>query len=107
MSGPSPETRPGPAAPAPGRLPVFLDRRSYRQRRLRDALRLMPVLGALLWLVPLLWPKGAEPVAASAALIYLFAVWAGLIVLSALLARRVRPEVWGGRSSGEAEDPAP
>ena len=60
--------------------PVFLERRSYRRRRLMDAVRLLPILGAGLWLVPLLWPvdgEGAVPM--SRALLFVFTVWAGLI----------------------------
>jgi hypothetical protein len=69
----------------PAQRPVFLERRSYRRRRMMDALRLLPVLGLLLWLLPLFWPSSAyapgapEPVAMSTAVIYVFAVWIGLI----------------------------
>ena len=34
------------------RAPLFLKRGSYRKRRLRDAARMLPILGALLLLVP-------------------------------------------------------
>lgn len=70
--------------------PLFLERRSYRQRRLMDAARLLPVVGALLWLVPLLWPQsGADPAAhagtsTSAAILYIFGVWT-FLALAALL----------------------
>ena len=40
----------------PQRQQMFLERRSYRQRRMMDALRLLPVLGLCLCMVPLLWP---------------------------------------------------
>ncbi|MFU8882542.1 MAG: hypothetical protein ACNA7Q_09265 [Rhodobacterales bacterium] len=69
---------------------LFLERRSYRQRRLMDAARLLPVVGALLWLVPLLWPQsGADPaaragVSTSSAILYIFGVWT-FVVLAALL----------------------
>jgi hypothetical protein len=66
---------------------TFVERRSYRRRRLADALRMLPVAGALLFCVPMLWPT--EPGAAipvSSAIIYIFLVWAGLVVLSAVLA---------------------
>jgi len=75
----------------PGAL--FVGRASYRQRRLRDAARLLPLLGLVLWLIPLLWPR--EPGAAqstSFALIYLFGVWTGLILLSFVLSRRLRAD---------------
>ena len=67
-----------------GRL--FLERRSYRERRMMDAVRIMPVVGLVLWMVPLLWPvepvpgEVAEGTSMSGALWYLFAVWTGLIL---------------------------
>jgi hypothetical protein len=75
-------------------IPLFLERRSYRQRRLMDAARLLPLLGILLWLVPLLWPQGgaggmdagaapAASVPTSSAIIFIFGVW-GLLALGAL-----------------------
>lgn len=71
---------------------VFLEHQSYRRRRLMDAARLLPLLGALLFAVPLLWP-GPETAAAdgatsmvamSDAIIYVFAVWAALIIASVM-----------------------
>lgn len=68
--------------------PVFLQRQSYRRRRAKESARLLPVLGILLLAVPMLWPtvEGAqgEAVPISRAMIYVFLVWAGLIVLAAL-----------------------
>ncbi|GGL65030.1 hypothetical protein GCM10011392_19580 [Wenxinia marina] len=82
-----------PAGAPPAGRPVFLARSSYRQRRLRDALRLMPVLGAILFMVPLLWPTGEGTGArTSAALVYLFVAWAGLACLAAGLAALFRPD---------------
>ncbi len=78
--------------------PVFLGRASYRQRRLRDGLRLLPILGLVLVMIPLLWPRaaalpeGGAGVSNAFALIYLFAAWAVLIVLALVLSRRLRPE---------------
>lgn len=73
--------------------PVFLERRSYRRRRLMDASKLLPVLGAALLLVPLLWLVGGEaaaPVPTSQVVIYIFAVWALLIGINALFGAAVR-----------------
>lgn len=73
--------------------PLFVGRASYRQRRLRDAARLLPVVGMILWLIPLLWLR--EPGAAqstSFALLYLFGIWAGLILLSFVLSRALRTD---------------
>ena len=63
--------------------PLFLARRTYRRRRLMDALRLLPWLGAFLFALPLLW---RDPTTAHG-LLYLFAGWGVLIVLSFALAR--------------------
>jgi hypothetical protein len=72
-------------------IPVFLERRSYRQRRLMDFARLLPLLGIVLWLVPLLWPQAdlaSDPVrdpattgamSMSAAILYIFGVWVVLV----------------------------
>jgi hypothetical protein len=72
-------------------IPLFLERRSYRQRRLMDAARLLPLLGVLLWLVPLLWPQGGgqpvpaqvDAVSTSSAILYIFGVWI-VLALAAL-----------------------
>ncbi|GAA6178570.1 MULTISPECIES: hypothetical protein [unclassified Shimia] len=58
---------------------------------------MLPVVGAILWAVPLLWPT-KEDVAGSAdkaistsdAIIYIFLVWLALVVLGAWLARLVK-----------------
>jgi hypothetical protein len=69
------------------RQAVFLERSGYRRRRLQDAARLLPVMGAGLFMVPLLWPMGQ--VSNVTALIYLFGAWLILIIGAALLARRL------------------
>lgn len=72
----------------PGLPGVFLERRTYRRRRMMDAARMAPVLALMLWLIPLFWPQtGAETVTSAAALSYIFGVWAGFIVLSLVLSR--------------------
>lgn len=98
MSAPLPDSsQERPALPEPlvkKRTPLFLERRSYRQRRLLDALRLLPVLGALLWAVPLLWQDGSIPT--SRAILYVFGVWLGLVLLAATLTSRLK-----GRSEND------
>jgi hypothetical protein len=76
--------------------PIFVARERYRRRRLGDAARVLPVLGAALVLLPLL---GAEldPWSTSGAKLYLFAVWLGLIIAAGLLSRAL-----GTRVAGEA-----
>lgn len=84
------------------RPPVFLERDSYRQRRIRDAARMLPVLGAILCLVPLLWTRGPDGIRNSTALLYIFGVWAGLILAAVLLSRLLRPDP-GDSDSGDAD----
>jgi len=66
-----------------GSQAVFHEKRTYRRRRVMDAARLVPVLALILWSVPLIWPQSGDGTVSSAtALIYIFAVWAGIIVLT-------------------------
>ena len=55
-----------------------------RGQRLTDSILILPFVGTILFLLPIMWPRASEGVAAegtatSTALIYLFVVWAGLI----------------------------
>ena len=77
---------------ARARRPVFLPPAGYRRRRVRDAARLLPVLGVVLLVVPLLWTRSDQPggVGNAAALIYVVAVWGGLIAGANLLSRLLR-----------------
>lgn len=77
--------------------PLFVARRAYRRRRLTDAARLWPILGLFLFVMPVLWQgdDGQLPQTAFGGL-YLFAVWAGLILGAFVLARRL------GRGSGQS-----
>ena len=77
------------------RLPksaVFLERAGYRQRRLRDAARLLPILGAVLWIIPLLWGGQGASGPRADTVIYVFAVWVLLIVLAAVISMRLQPD---------------
>lgn len=81
------------------RPPLFLARDLYRRRRLRDAARLLPVAGVLLLILPALW-RGGGPVGWGA--VYVFAVWALLIIAAAALAPGLsRPESTPGRGEGD------
>jgi hypothetical protein len=75
---------------------VFLQRSSYRQRRLRDGAKLVPFLGVILLAIPLAWSSDevGEKVGASGWL-YVFGVWVVLIVLTAILSSRLRYEATG------------
>lgn len=71
---------------------LFLERRSYQRRRLIDAVRLLPFLGGVLWLVPLIWTDASgdtHAVGVVEASAYIFVVWGGLTGLSALLVSRL------------------
>jgi hypothetical protein len=65
-----------------GLAPLFLERRSYRRRRLSDAARVLPLLGIFLLLMPLLWVQAEpdSPVGTGETTRYIFAIWSGLIV---------------------------
>ncbi len=65
--------------------PLFLERASFRRRRLGDAARVLPVLAVVAVLVPVWWVPDAVSFAHGAA--WLFGLWAGVIVAVALLHR--------------------
>ena len=67
------------------RPPLFLARAVYRKRRLRDAARLLPLLGFFLLALPMLWqPETAE--GSGHDWTYVFVIWIFLIGLAAYLA---------------------
>ncbi|MCK0149247.1 hypothetical protein MWU54_04380 [Marivita sp. S6314] len=77
---------------------VFHERKTYRRRRVIDAARIAPFLTVFLWSIPLVWPQtGEDRVSSASALIYIFAVWAGVILLtfglSRALAKSMDPQV--------------
>ena len=80
--------------------PLFLARAPYRRRRLRDAARLLPVLGIFLLLLPLLWAPDARMSLSSGDVIYFFLVWPILIGLAAAFA----PGLRSGAGADEEED---
>ena len=80
--------------------PLFLARAIYRRRRLRDAARLLPVLGLLLMLLPALGRDTSGDVRDA---IYLFLLWALLIAAAAVLAPRLS-STEGDQDSDSAVD---
>lgn len=55
-----------------------------RRQRVTDSALILPFVGMILFLLPIMWPRTSEVdqaagTATSTALIYLFVVWAGLI----------------------------
>ncbi|MEP5153413.1 hypothetical protein [Planktotalea sp.] len=73
----------------PNRL--FLERRGYIQRRVIDGAKLLPIIGLVLFMVPLIWPRrgDSDAVITSSSSIYIFMIWLGLIVFGAFLANRI------------------
>ena len=80
--------------------PLFLARAVYRRRRLRDAARLLPVLGLFLMLLPALGRDTSGDVRDA---IYLFLMWAFLITAAAVLAPGVS-STEGDQDSDAATD---
>ncbi len=68
---------------------LFLARSLYRKRRLSDAAKLLPIFGAVLLLLPLLWVHQGAPERSNTATnwVYLFIVWSFLILAAACLAK--------------------
>lgn len=80
--------------------PLFLARAPYRRRRLRDAARLLPILGLFLLLLPLFWTPTGRMALTANDVIYFFTVWLCLILLAAAFA----PGLRGGDGREEDED---
>ncbi len=77
---------------SPERLPVFLARRHYRRRRVADAARLLPLTGAILFCLPLVWKGSPEGASTVGAMLFVFGLWVVLVVLSAVIARHLRAD---------------
>lgn len=73
--------------------PMFLARDSYSRRRLADAARVIPVLGFILMVLPGLLTS------TTVSLIYVFTVWAILILIMIVLSRRLSRQ--DGDDTGE------
>ncbi|MGR3547823.1 MAG: hypothetical protein ACU0CB_11585 [Roseovarius sp.] len=71
------------------RGPLFLARRTYRLRRLSDAARMLPIAGAVLFSVPLLWEAGG--VRTTRAMLYIFGLWIALAGIAGVISARLRP----------------
>lgn len=87
------------------RQPLFLERQSYRRRRLIDASRVIPVFGLCLFLVPLIWPNvttGDTNLAARG--IYVFVVWLALVLATAIVSYRLRRRTQGAGWSVTSDD---
>lgn len=69
--------------------PQFLDIREYRRKRVIDAARMLPLLGAavLVFPLPFLFVDRVTATNATPLALYLFGVWLVLIVAAMILAR--------------------
>lgn len=79
--------------------PVFLERKTYRRRRLGDAAKLLPLFGLAVFMLPILWSDTART---SDGIIYLFSAWVLLILVVATLSRRLA----AAEAEANAPDPA-
>lgn len=89
---------------------LFLERRTYRQARLQDAARLLPILGLVLVFAPIFIrgdTQGAG-VQMSGWLVYYFTIWLGLIVLTGFVSRALtRSDRLGPAQPDTTPDTAP
>jgi hypothetical protein len=88
------------------RGPLFVERQSYRRRRLMDGARILPVLGFVLVLLPVLWTQGGRMGTAGQAL-YLFALWVALILAAWALSRPLGREGMRHLAKPPEAPPAP
>ena len=84
----------------PGKPAIFVQQRTYRRRRLADGARMLPILGFILFMLPLLWMSSGQATTAMV-MVYLFIAWAALAGVAGLLSRRLGPE------EDQPEDKAP
>ena len=63
----------------PTQRTIFLERRTYRRRRLIDAARLLPVFGMFIFAFPVLW---AREIGTASGAVYLCGGWLLLIVIA-------------------------
>ncbi|MFM2357064.1 MAG: hypothetical protein RLZZ528_2800 [Pseudomonadota bacterium] len=65
----------------PPPAPLFVARQAYRRRRMADAARFLPIVGVVLFLLPILWEpaRSPEPDTERGA-VWLFTAWFILIV---------------------------
>jgi uncharacterized membrane protein len=87
------------------RAPLFLKRGSYRKRRLRDAARMLPIVGAFLFALPMLWAQdGSTPEGTAGDGLYIFVVWLGLVAAAAAMAPGLGEEIGAGEAEGEGAE---
>jgi len=79
---------------------LFLEHRRYLRRRLLDAAHLLPLIGFAFWSLPALRNPATVGRETAGGMIYLFTIWAGLILAALFLSRAL-----GSRDDDEASQP--
>lgn len=65
---------------------------AHRKGRIKDAAKAVPFLGLALFMIPLAWSGTEEGGVGTGKLVYVFCIWIGLIVVTALIARLLRED---------------
>ena len=71
---------------------LFVEPRNYRARRMVDGLRILPIVGIFLIAMPLFWGGSKTSIKSSDVMLFVFAVWAILIVINCIMTRRIGKE---------------
>ncbi|MBJ3762835.1 hypothetical protein ILP92_08760 [Maribius pontilimi] len=77
-----------------------MSRADDRRRRVHDAARILPLLGVVLFALPVLWAASGPPASSARSGLYIFAVWALLIVAARALAYALSRAERGPRGPG-------
>lgn len=85
---------------SPPREPLFLERQTYRRRRLMDAARFLPFAAGFLFVVPVLWAGASRT---SAGIAYVFGLWLVLIGVAGLLSWHLAAEDRGDPDRAEGD----
>lgn len=71
---------------------LFVEPRNYRARRMVDGLRILPIVGIFLIAMPLFWGGSETPIKSSNVMLFVFGVWAILILTNCITTRRIGKE---------------
>lgn len=88
------------------RASPFLARRAYRRRRLMDLARILPVLGAMGFVLPVMM-AGRDPESGmwfGPGFAFFLMLWAALVGVSALIGRGLRPAITAPEESLSAPE---
>ena len=72
-----------------------VDKKTRRSRKVREIALMLPVIGVILLLTPMLkaFTVGAEASSLTDSLLFIFGVWAALIIAAFFLSRVLLPEI--------------